>query len=343
MEVSNIKEHLQQFFTENTITIIGSGLSCAEGIPGMGRLAEELINNVPGYINTESLEIWGKIENDLKNGMGLEETLLRYEANNDIEVAIKNITEKLIRKSESDVISRVVSKKEKLRISEYVKKLKISPDGTKIITTNYDRLIEFGCEFEGILVDNLFQGNYISKSNQNSKYSFFEGVDRSRGKHIKVKFRDHVTIYKPHGCLGWYKYENDVIYSSFNLDMENLIITPGSNKYRKGYDAPFDTNRARANEAICNANQFIIIGYGFNDDHLETHLISKIKSGTPTLIITHGITDKVKKLIEENEITAVYSYNKGVEKGTIVNIRGRENILNDCNIWDLGEFVKEVL
>lgn len=343
MEVSNIKENLQQFFTENAITIIGSGLSCAEGIPGMGKLAEELINKVPKHIKTESMKLWENIEKSLKEGIGLEETLLRYEANNDIEIAIKNITEKLIRKSETDVISRIISKNEKLRISEYIKKLKISPDGTKIITTNYDRLIEFGCELEGILVDNLFQGNYICKSNQNSKYSFFEGVDRSRGKKLKVKFREHVTIYKPHGCLGWYKHENNVIYSSFNLDMENLIITPGSNKYRKGYDEPFDTNRTRANEAICNANQFIIIGYGFNDDHLETHLISKIKSGTPTLIITYGITDKMYKIIEENNITAVYSYNKGIEEGTIVNIRGEEHLLKDCKIWDLGEFVREVL
>lgn len=343
MELSNIKEHLQEFFTENIVTIIGSGLSCAEGIPGMGKLAEELINNVPNHINTESVELWINIEKSLNEGIGLEETLLRYKANDDIELAIKNVTEKLIRKSESDVISRIVSKNEKLRISEYVKKLKISPNGTKIITTNYDRLIELGCELEGILVDNLFQGNYISKSNQNSKYSFFEGIDKTRGKYTKLKFKEHVTIYKPHGCLGWYKYKNNVIYSSFNLGMENLIITPGSNKYRKGYDEPFDTNRTKANEAICNANKFIIIGYGFNDAHLETHLISKIKSGIPALIITYSISDKVNKLIKENDITAVYSYNKGIEEGTVVNIRGTEHLLKDYKIWDLGEFVREVL
>jgi len=343
MEVSNIKEHLQQFFTEDTITIVGSGLSCAEGIPGMGKLAEELINNVPKYINVQSMKIWENIEIDLKQGLGLEETLLRYKANNDIEIAIKNITEKFIRKSESDVISRIASNNEKLRISEYIKKLKISKNGTKIITTNYDRLIEFGCEFEGILVDNLFQGNYISNINQNSKYSFFDGVDKIRKRNCKLKFKNHIKIYKPHGCLGWYKHGNNVIYSSFDLGIENLIITPGANKYRKGYDEPFDANRTKANEAICNAHQFIIIGYGFNDDHLETHLINKIKSGTPTLIITYSITDKVKKLVKENNITAVYSYNKGIEEGTIVNIRGTEDILNNCNIWDLGEFVKEVL
>ncbi len=170
-----------------------------------------------------------------------------------------------------------------------------------------------------------------------------EGVDKLRGRTNKLKFREHITIYKPHGCLGWYMYGDNVIYSSFNLGIENLIITPGANKYRKGYDEPFDVHRNKANEAICNAERFIIIGYGFNDDHLETHLISKIKSGVPALIITHSITEKVNKLIKENNVTAVYCYNKGTKSGTIVNIKGEEKLLKDCYIWDLGIFVREVL
>ena len=138
-------------------------------------------------------------------------------------------------------------------------------------------------------------------------------------------------------------YKGNVIYSSFNLGIENLIITPGVNKYRKGYDVPFDEHRNKANHAICNAEKFIIIGYGFNDDHLETHLMSRIKEEIPTLIITYSITDKVNQLIEENNVTAIYHYDNGIEDGTIVNMKGKKNILTNSKIWDLGMFIREVL
>lgn len=36
MDIDTIKKLIQEFFQEGTVTIVGSGLSLAEGIPGMG-------------------------------------------------------------------------------------------------------------------------------------------------------------------------------------------------------------------------------------------------------------------------------------------------------------------
>lgn len=342
MEIIEIKEHLQSFFYDTVLTIVGSGLSCAEGMPGMGLLSKQLINNLPDEISKESQIIWNKIDSDLKNGLGLEETLLKNKPDESIELAIKNITEQYMRSYEKEVIKKVVSENKKLRFSDYVKKLNISTNGTKIITTNYDRLVEFACEDVGILVDNLFKGNYISRISDSSMYSFFKDIDRIKN-NIRIQYNEHVTVYKPHGCLGWYMKDGQALYSSFDLGLENLIITPGANKYRKGYDSPFDFHRTKANEAIDNASCFVIIGYGFNDDHLETHLIRKIKECIPTLIITRDISKKIINVIKKYEITAVYHYDNKYESGTIVNVKGEEVKLKDYEIWDLGNFVKEVL
>ena len=192
-------------------------------------------------------------------------------------------------------------------------------------------------------MDNLFTGNYMSKVNEKSNYNFFRGIDKVKKNNYKMNYEEHVAIYKPHGCLGWYMRDGEVIYSSFNLEIENLIITPGANKYRKGYDMPFDLHRTKANDAIDNASCFVIIGYGFNDDHLETHLINRIKKGIRTLVITRDISKKVIDLIKRCNMTAVYHYENDSEYGTIVNINGEEIILKDCGMWDLGEFVREVL
>ena len=47
MELDSIKQIIQDFFQENTLTVVGSGLSAAEGIPGMSALSNELQSKIP--------------------------------------------------------------------------------------------------------------------------------------------------------------------------------------------------------------------------------------------------------------------------------------------------------
>lgn len=52
MEMNDIKKYVQDFFQDRTVTIIGSGLSIAEGLPSMGNLADELKRNMTSLIET---------------------------------------------------------------------------------------------------------------------------------------------------------------------------------------------------------------------------------------------------------------------------------------------------
>lgn len=163
---------IQSFFSSNTVLVVGSGLSCAEGLPGMWRLAAELIKKVPEEIKEDSHRQWNDIKNDLLNNEGLvkddanlEATLLKYPPNEDIEVAIRNVTTNYIKEEERQVIHRVTTGENKLRFSNFIKRFRIPETGLVVICTNYDRLIEIACEIEGIPVDNLFYGKNISELN----------------------------------------------------------------------------------------------------------------------------------------------------------------------------------
>ena len=42
MELHEVKTRLQQHLSDGLVMVVGSGLSCAEGLPGMGELADHL-------------------------------------------------------------------------------------------------------------------------------------------------------------------------------------------------------------------------------------------------------------------------------------------------------------
>ena len=66
MELDSIKQIIQDFFQENTLTVVGSGLSAAEGIPGMSALSNELQNKIPHFLSDPiDIKLWDKINKDL--------------------------------------------------------------------------------------------------------------------------------------------------------------------------------------------------------------------------------------------------------------------------------------
>ncbi|MCM1494538.1 MAG: SIR2 family protein [Bacteroides sp.] len=210
-----------------------------------------------------------------------------------------------------------------------------------VITTNYDRLIEYACEINDIMVDTLFVGKYLaSYKPDQSKYSCCIGIQQRNGKGTTLKYAPKITLLKPHGCLSWHLI-NDIPYSIMNYPVEDsLIITPGLNKYREGYSVPFDIHRGRANEEIDRAQQYIIIGYGFGDDHLETHLVQQLRRGKPALILTYELSPNAERLVDEcKNVTAISHANSLDSK--VTNAEG-ETILSGINFWDLHEMIKEV-
>lgn len=335
-----LKQNLQSHLTDGLVLIVGSGLSVGEGLPGMGRLESVLKSDIPKCIDSSDEKDWEQVVEKLGGGRGLEGALQDIKVSEQLESLIRKVVAAHIERDERTAIQESFSGKRTLRMSRLLPHL--SPEPNKplpVITTNYDRLIEVAAEMAGYGVDTMFCGSFAGPMDAElSKKAFIKSV--VRGKKVKVEYRKRVALFKPHGSLGWYALNGAPIQCHIPLELPPYIITPGLAKYRRGYDAPFDSQREAANQAIDGAARFLVIGYGFNDDHLETHLAPQIAKGKPCLILTHGLTTNAEAIVKAAPNALAIVDSPGGFK--TVSASGEETFSGSA-LWDVAVFVREVL
>lgn len=343
MELNTLKKQLQEHFGDGLVVVIGSGLSCAEGIPGMREIGQHLAGQIPTAVSEDDGKLWGEIY-PLIVSDGLEAALLKNPPTASLEAAIVKITGNFIADAEANIISEVFSNGKVLRLTRLIPHL-LKPDtGIPIITTNYDRLAELASEEAGLGVDTMFCGHFAAQLEpQSSLWSFCRGA-KLVARNVRFKYAPKAYVFKPHGSLDWYHREGKPVRYAGSLPLPRLIITPGLNKFRNGYESPFDKHREKANDFIDKAQRFLIIGYGFNDDHLETHLTPRIKSGVKTVLLTYALSSKAKEIsvTNKNVIAIEMGEQMGV-KGSNIIIDGNIIFYPDVDYWDLEGFVKGVL
>lgn len=341
MDIGALKETLQEHFTDGLVVVVGSGLSAAEGIPGMGPLADYLYEAVSPCLGQGELAVWEPIAEELKNGVNLEVALSKSSLPQSVEDVVVQATADCIRSAEAAVLDEVLRGGRTLRFSRLLKYLLKTDAGIPVVTTNYDRLIEVATEFAGLGIDSLFVGAHYGKlDTQGSQHSLCRGVKKSGGS-IRRVYAHHIVLLKPHGSLDWTLHEGQPVRCQFPPSKQPLIITPGIDKFRGGYDQPYDVHRERANREIDKASRYLILGYGFNDDHLQTHLEAELRAGKPAVLLTRSMTDNATALAEEcPSLTAIFRSEDG--DGTTVTAAGASHHYQGSTLWDLGAFIEEV-
>jgi hypothetical protein len=247
MDYDDTVKFVQEHFTDGLALVIGSGLSAAEGIPGMPALATHLSSGAGVLTGTDAV-LWGQIKAVLDADEGLEAALLKHSPSDTLEVWIARLTCELLMPKEREVMSAVLRGDRSLRLTTFLAKVLKPTNGLPILTPNYDRLIEMACEMAGFHVDTTAVGHYAGAFDHVRSCM---GSCRGITTRAKITVLDHyprAIVLKPHGSFDWYQLGNDARRCSLDLDAERLIITPGNNKYRAGYNSPFDKHRDLAND-----------------------------------------------------------------------------------------------
>jgi hypothetical protein len=244
--------------------------------------------------------------------------------------------------AESIAIDTLFGEQTTSDMARYIEYLGRVANPVSIITTNYDRLIEYSARLAGYYVDDLFSGGILGIFGKEASRSEQKIWGTYRG-HATVASRAHIRLYKPHGSLDWYEQPNGaIVRTEHRLTMRRRLVAPGRSKLLAGYMPIFDTQRAGANEAISSATGFLLVGFGFNDSHLQTYLDTRLSNGTPALILTKSMTPACESYVRGNTaVSALYEGEPG--RSSMFAQRTTTATVDEPDLWQLGRFLTNVL
>lgn len=319
-----------QKYLENIPTIIiGSGFSVPFGLPSMWVLGEEIKTKL--NLKYSSEEEWISFVNFLDSTQNLELAMHKAPLTPNMYSDIISVTWELINFKDKEVFSNLMHKTEGTALSKiFYKLLQSHPRKVKVITANYDRLVEYSVDKIPANIETGFHGECTKK---------FTGLQKSH----ELK-ENTVLLCKVHGSLDWFRSEKNLqlvsMPNSFKMydGLTPAIVTPGIQKYQETHNEPYRSLIATADEFISSASSFLCIGYGFNDEHLQPKLIDHIQQRSkPAVIVTKTLSDKAKEILENAKKYIVFEEDSSGM--TRITVDGVVEVV-DGDYWQLDKFIE---
>jgi SIR2-like protein len=310
----NIFNIVQTFLKNPPLIVWGSGATIPFGLPSMRDLNEVLKKKIDGF-NTSN--------DNLEIELGKD----KYQ---DKMPQIKKIIWEKVNQADISVLERIISNNTiefngiKLLIEKFIE---AHPKVVNIVTTNYDRVLEHIMSYHNFPYTDGFNGKILSIFDES-----------------EFKNKEIINLIKVHGSLSWFDVNGEIRFlSSISKDEAPKIIAPGKNKYKEAYSSPYRELIQKADGIIKTASSFLVIGFGFNDEHLTPKIKAKVKKGTPVVLITKKVSgssyEELKDaekyiLFEESEsrkTKVIYKENRTTDKIEI-ELEG--------DLWQLNNFME---
>ena len=152
---------------------------------------------------------------------------------------------------------------------------KSHPQKLNIITTNYDCILEYILSYYGFPYSDGFSGR---------EFSTFDTAN--------FKNKNNINLYKVHGSLRWFNKR----YCCYNSMMDGIF--PTVDKHFRATQDPFRALITKADEAINEASCFLVIGFGFNDEHLTPRLYESIDNKSEIVVVTKKATESLNSRLQ---------------------------------------------
>jgi hypothetical protein len=353
-----IKE-LQDILKKRPVLVVGTGASCAvDPRFGMPELAKELQQKVQAGTGTYG-EQWNQVLANLVAEQGLEEALAGV---TDVALVdrIVSVTGTFVASVDLSWAWSIVTGEKTAPLHDLLRNLVDGLPPTNpiqhVITPNYDMLIEHCCDaLEVPWTDGFTTGSTCRRDWVAARNSMLKMTREPRGRSYTdvSRIMPHVQLHKVHGSINWFRNNNEYLMRCDRMTDSNpptgwrrAMITPGEQKLQEA-----GKNRewfAEADTAIADASAFLIVGYGFNDDHIHNGIRKRIiDNGCSAIVVTRDWPTKITDWIQQSQSVWAVCQNQNSDKpGTIVVGPGNADAPLVCEgraMWDIAEFVKTVM
>ena len=337
MTAFDFQKQAQEHYSKAPVIILGSGASAAFGLPSMGTLATYLIENTElNALSEEDNVAWLEFSQLLTDGVDLETALHRVHLSDLLTQSVVLKTWELINPADLAVFEQSMKSRDLFPLGSLLRRMFQSTlKEIDIITTNYDRLAEYACEQENIY-----------------HYSgFSHGFSRNIAAPNQITVDRKVNVWKVHGSLDWHKYPSGPTFGLANTSplpdgSFPQIITPGNEKYRLTHLEPFRTILGASDNAIQNANSFLCVGFGFNDQHIQEKLVQKCVGEKSCLtLITRSLSDAARDFLIDGDVDNFLAIERGAtdHQSVVYSSMLSEPMNVDLDCWSMAGYLSVII
>jgi hypothetical protein len=274
--------------------VLGSGASAAHGVPGMWPLAQHLLA-LPGVASPAAAEVteWDAFKRKLTDGIDLESALTDVRLTKRQTDYIAAETRSFLLPWDEAVFEGILGDRRHLPLARLYRFLFASTHRqVDVVTPNYDRIAEYAADAAGYPHFSGFTSGYLQTRAATQAPRPASAADANR----------LVCVWKVHGSLDWFEGGNQIIGVRGMRETPNgytpLMITPGVEKYRLAHLEPFRTVFSCSDAALERARAYFCVGYGFNDQHLQTKMVERCDTDSvPIVVITKVLSDPAKEFL----------------------------------------------
>ena len=340
-EIDMLAHVVQDYLKEPPMIIWGSGATIPCGLPKMSDLGESVKKKkkIQG-LDVEHLDV-----ENFEEELGREE----YQGNAKFMADVRRLIWLCVHRADHKVVDLMIDAAKEVgnansgvdqhhptaiqRMMETF--MSAHPRLLNIVTTNYDRVLEYVASFYKISFSDGTTGRALSSFDQKNF----------------VK-KDGVNIIKVHGSLSWFiKDGRFVCCDRLREKLDPCIIIPGRGKYKDAFQIPYRELLQQADTAIAQAKSFFAYGFGFHDEHVTPEIRKRVQTGVPIVVVAKDISKEcIQELSSATKCVLIAESFEGDKKKTEsreetrVRIRGfargeNQELEINGSFWKLSEFM----
>ncbi len=277
---------------QHLVVLAGSGCSLEVGGPSMGDLWNAAVGEKP---SEEAKGVAEKVDYSLRPArirnieafLSQVEAFLQIRTDKDAKSFLK-ACKKVILKRCSDFLEGA-DLEAHMTFLHRLSRRRVRDLRLKVFTTNYDLCFERAASaLGGVAMDGF---SFAAPRRYDPRFFGYDIIRRPRGAEDLGNYLEGVfLLYKLHGSVNWARSKDGTILEKDNPKPEEAcLIYPASGKYQQSFLQPHLESISQYLLTLREPNTCVlVVGFGFNDDHLSEPLLAAVRSNPHLRLIVVG-------------------------------------------------------